>query len=188
MAGQRAALLLLALCMLIWLFVLQGRHSGVSPAVTAFSHAAEPFGWVQVTGAVRHAGAYPLFDKMVTDDVIKMAEPLCPIIIAAERPVDLTVYGRGVQIRMVCLPSLLKGRIEVRPLAPAPRLVLGIPLQLNRSSAEELDLVPGLGPVLAGRIVRYRQNNGDFKNINELLQVEGIGLKKLESLRKYLTC
>ncbi|MDR1731272.1 MAG: helix-hairpin-helix domain-containing protein [Synergistaceae bacterium] len=60
-------------------------------------------------------------------------------------------------------------------------------LDINRATAEELTRLKGVGPALARRIVEYRSQNGRFQNINDLLQVRGIGAKKLEKLRKFVT-
>ncbi len=57
------------------------------------------------------------------------------------------------------------------------------PLDLNTATAEELDRLPGIGKVLAGRIVQYRTENGPFQSPEELLNVEGIGEKILSNIR-----
>lgn len=51
----------------------------------------------------------------------------------------------------------------------------GAPLDLNLATETELDLLPGVGPVLAARIVAWRQTNGRFTSVDELLEVSGIG-------------
>lgn len=56
-------------------------------------------------------------------------------------------------------------------------------VDLNRASLEELLTLPGIGPVLAERIVRDRLINGPFRSVHELLRVPGIGPKLLEKLR-----
>jgi competence protein ComEA len=56
-------------------------------------------------------------------------------------------------------------------------------VDLNAASPEELDRLPGIGPVLAGRIVEYRRRHGRFTRIEELLAVRGIGPRLLERLR-----
>ena len=63
---------------------------------------------------------------------------------------------------------------------PAP------PLDLNRASVEELDRLPGIGPVLARRIVEHRTRLGAFRSTDELLGVPGIGVRSLERLRPYV--
>ena len=61
------------------------------------------------------------------------------------------------------------------------------PLDINRATAAQLEALPGIGPALAGRIVDYREENGGFLSVEELLNVEGIGPKKLEGMLEYVT-
>lgn len=56
-------------------------------------------------------------------------------------------------------------------------------ISLNRASATELEALPGVGPVLAGRIVAHRDQNGRFETVEDLLEVSGIGEAKLASIR-----
>jgi len=65
-------------------------------------------------------------------------------------------------------------------------LTLGLPLDLNRATAEDLEALPGIGPELAKRIVAYRQKNGPFKTVDDLKKVSGIGAKKLEQIKVYI--
>ena len=59
-------------------------------------------------------------------------------------------------------------------------------ISINTASAPELERLPGIGPVLAQRIVEYREQNGPYQRLEDLLEVEGIGPSKLESLRDYV--
>lgn len=63
----------------------------------------------------------------------------------------------------------------------------GAKLNLNTATAEELMTLPGIGEVLAGRIVAYREAHGGFSSIDELAQVEGIGEKRIDAIRDYVT-
>lgn len=56
-------------------------------------------------------------------------------------------------------------------------------VDINRASASELESLPGVGPVLAERIVAYREANGPFHEVEDLLDVPGIGESKLASMR-----
>lgn len=60
-------------------------------------------------------------------------------------------------------------------------------ININTATAEELQLLPGIGPVLAQRIVDYRDEHGPFASLSELTNVEGIGLDRLDKLWDYAT-
>jgi len=60
-------------------------------------------------------------------------------------------------------------------------------LDLNRATAEDLRRLPGIGPTLAGQIVRARERQGSFTTIDDLLLVPGMGSKKLERIRNLVT-
>ena len=61
------------------------------------------------------------------------------------------------------------------------------PLNINTATAEQLDTLPGIGPVLAQRIVDYRTANGGFRAAEELLNVSGIGNAKLMEILDEIT-
>ncbi len=56
-------------------------------------------------------------------------------------------------------------------------------VDLNRADVAELDRLPGIGPVLAGRIVEHRARHGLFRRVEELRAVRGVGPRLLERLR-----
>ena len=58
---------------------------------------------------------------------------------------------------------------------------------MNFAGAAELESLPRIGPVLASRIIEYRQQKGGFKTVDELVEIKGIGEKTLERLRPYVT-
>lgn len=61
------------------------------------------------------------------------------------------------------------------------------PVDLNSASADQLVAVPGIGESLARRIVEFREKNGAFQSVDDLLKVQGIGEKSLQKLRPHLT-
>jgi comEA protein len=63
----------------------------------------------------------------------------------------------------------------------------GEKININKASISELTRLPGVGPRIAERIYEYRKQVGKFKSVEELLNVKGIGLKKLEKMRPYIT-
>ena len=71
--------------------------------------------------------------------------------------------------------------------APAKKKPPAAPVNLNTASSEELQQVPGIGPVTAEKILQMRKSYGAFKSVDDLSAIRGIGPKRLEKMRKYLT-
>ena len=65
--------------------------------------------------------------------------------------------------------------------------VLLLALNLNTATPKQLEALPGIGPVLANRIVEFRDKKGGYKRIEDLLAIPGVSEKKWKVLRQYLT-
>ena len=61
------------------------------------------------------------------------------------------------------------------------------PIDINTATAEELEQLMGIGPVLAQAIIDYRAEHGPFESVDELLEVSGIGESKLDNIRNDVT-
>jgi competence protein ComEA len=59
-------------------------------------------------------------------------------------------------------------------------------ININEADEKQLEKLPGIGPSKAKRIIEYREKNGKFKSLDELLNVNGIGPKTLEKIENYL--
>jgi competence protein ComEA len=89
----------------------------------------------------------------------------------------------------LALPALVALFILAAP-APAQGAAgdeKGPRVNLNTATAEDLTSLPGIGPSYAKRIVEYREKNGPFKRVEDLLNVQGIGEKTLEKIRDRVT-
>jgi len=59
------------------------------------------------------------------------------------------------------------------------------PININTANAAELDRLPRVGPVIAERIIEFREENGPFASVDDLVRVRGIGAKTLEQIRPH---
>jgi competence protein ComEA len=83
----------------------------------------------------------------------------------------------------VAFALTLASGLAVAAAKPAPAGKVNI----NTASAEQLTVLPGIGPKLAARIVEYRQKSGAFKSVQELMNVRGVGEKNLKKIEPYLS-
>jgi competence protein ComEA len=73
------------------------------------------------------------------------------------------------------------------PAAGAGSRVAGGKVDLNRATLEQLDTLPGIGPVTAQRILDWRTKHGRFTSVEQLREVEGIGERRFGQLRTQVT-
>lgn len=76
--------------------------------------------------------------------------------------------------------------VVVAKISSAERLALGMPLDINQVTEDELLLITGIGQATAKKILDLRNKLGRFHNIEQLMEVKGIKEKKLTEIRKYL--
>jgi competence protein ComEA len=142
---------------------------------------------VDVTGAVRRPGVYRLAAGARVDDALRRAggptrhADLEPVNLAA--PItdgEQIVVPRHGQAVPAAPPVASAGAAGPGAAPPAT------PVDLNTATADQLDTIDGIGPATAEKILAYRQQHGGFKSVEELLDVSGIGPKKLAAMRPFL--
>jgi competence protein ComEA len=133
--------------------------------------------YVHVAGAVHRPGLIRLQQGSRVATALKSAG-------GPTAKADLTVVNLAAEVQdgqQILVPA--RGAVAAHG-AAAPGAPAGI--HLSTATAEQLDEVDGIGPTLAERIVEYRDEHGGFRSLDELSQVDGIGEKRLASLREQL--
>ena len=135
---------------------------------------------VHVAGKVKKPDVYPLLQGSRVADAIKAAG-------GAKKGVDLSdinlarILKDGEQIYVGYVAAVDRSTPK-----NSVKKYSGI-VNINRATKAEFDSLVGIGPVIAGKIVTYRNQNGSFMTIEDLLKVSGIGAKTLERIRPRLT-
>ena len=127
---------------------------------------------VYVAGAVAAPGVYQLPAGSRIQDAILAAGGLLPE--ADDQALNLAALLKDGHMVRVPLQSESGSSPPVQP-EGAPVVYTGGILNINTATAAELETLPKIGPVLAQRIVDYRQDNGPFTSLEGLLEVVGIG-------------
>jgi competence protein ComEA len=71
--------------------------------------------------------------------------------------------------------------------APKTTATAAAPVNLNTATAEQLATIPGVGQKMAERIIDYRQKNGGFKKVEDLMNVSGVGEKSFLKMKPLIT-
>jgi len=131
---------------------------------------------VDVVGAVRQPGLYRLEQgSRIADAVARAGGATAKAELAL---VNLAApLADGTQIVVPARPPVGAAATATAPGAPAG------PVHLNSATLEQLDALPGVGPVTAQKILDYRQQHGAFSSVDELDAIPGIGPKRLDQLR-----
>ena len=143
--------------------------------------------YVHVAGAVRRPGLMTMSAGSRVADALQRAG-------GPDRRADLTAINLAAQLadgQQIVVPRAGAAQAGAAPAGSPPSAgsapggaVTGV--HLSTATAEQLDGVDGIGPTLAQRIIEYRDTHGGFRSLAELAQVDGIGEKRLATLREAL--
>ncbi|HRD36724.1 MAG TPA: ComEA family DNA-binding protein [Candidatus Nanopelagicaceae bacterium] len=135
---------------------------------------------IHVAGKVKRPDVYPLLAGSRVSDAIKAAG-------GANKGVDLgdinlaRVLIDGEQVYVGYVPKASSSSSK-----SSKSRFTGV-ININRATKAEFDSLAGIGPVIASRIINYRNTNGPFLALDDLLKVSGIGSKTLERIRPRLS-
>ena len=134
---------------------------------------------VHVVGAVRSPGLYKLPSGSRVDDAIRKAG-------GAGRKAALELINLAAPLadgEQVVVPRRDAAGAEAPSGGPAAPTMPAGPVHLNTATLEQLDALPGVGPVTAQKILDYRAEHGAFRSVDELDAIPGIGPARLDQLR-----
>lgn len=135
---------------------------------------------VDVVGAVREPGLYRLpHGSRIADAVARAGGATAKADLALVNLAAPLADGEQVVVPKRGAPGAVPGSGGTSGTSGAP----AAPVQLSTATLEQLDTLPGIGPVMAQRILDYRTKHGAFQSVDELDAVSGIGPKRLEQLR-----
>jgi competence protein ComEA len=161
----------------------------LEPVSTAPRHS--PRVVVHVVGAVRRPGLYRLRDGLRVADAVARAG-------GATHKANLAGLNLAAPLvdgTQVLVPARIPASTSGMPATPGAAVGLagvapaGIPqkVSLSTATAEQLDALPGVGPVTARKILDYRAEHGSFRSVDDLDAVPGIGPTRIEQLRDLVT-
>jgi competence protein ComEA len=145
--------------------------------------------YVHVVGAVRRPGLMRLpTGSRVADALQRAGGPGPRADLATVNLAARLVDGQQIVVptRGSAGPAGSHAGTAPAPAAGAPSGGAATGIHLSTATVEQLDGVDGIGPTLAQRIIEYRDAHGGFRSLTELAQVEGIGEKRLATLREAL--
>lgn len=141
---------------------------------------APPKVMVDVAGAVKSPGVYELpVNSRVIDAIAAAGGAVAHADTSDINLARIIKDGEQVYVDLLAVSS---PSVQGGPVQRTVKKKSG-PININRATAGELDGLPGIGPVLASRIIDYRKSNGPFVSVDDLQKVSGIGSAKFAQFK-----
>jgi len=161
-----------------------------SPTSTPMPEPTPPPLKVHLSGEVNSPAVYELSPDAILQDAIEAAGGLTEA--AAAEAINLALpLSNGMHIHVPAQDQVESNQEEVIITVAAPSGSTTAPagqlINLNTATIEELEQLPGIGPVTAQKIIDFRLANGPFVTVEDVQEVAGIGPGKLEQIRNLVT-
>lgn len=141
---------------------------------------------VYINGEVKNPGVFTLKLGSIVDDLVKAAGGLTS---EANLNTKVNLAKKLKDEDYIYIDKKIDGTMQnsiigtAIPSAPVSSINSDGKVNINTASMEELDKLPGIGPVTAQKIIDYREKNGGFSSIEDLNNIPGIGDKTLDKFR-----
>lgn len=140
--------------------------------------------WIKVDGSVRKPGTYLLDEGERVADALKIAGVAPLPFLMAEKDLDQYLVSGD---KIIYSEKDVSNPVTLSRMEGGTLITLSIPININTAQVKDLDAIPHIGRTIASRIVQYRETNGTFHTLDDLLKVKGIGEKKFNKIKGYMT-
>lgn len=144
---------------------------------TPISSVAKGMVTVTIEGQVAHPGTYTLDENLTVTDLVLLAGGYL-----SSADLDAIDDSLPIKERTLVYVPLLSGYSQSCVIDPDSKKI-----NVNTATSDELKTINGISETIALRIISYREENGDFTYLEELMKVSGIGTKTYEKIRDYIT-
>jgi competence protein ComEA len=138
---------------------------------------------VHVAGAVGNPGVYSLQPGSRVQDAIDASGGLLP----GANSEMINLAGLLEDGERVFVPTLAPTAAPGEAVLPERSITIQFPININTATLADLESLPEIGPVTAGNILAYREQNGPFASVEDIEKVSGIGPKTFEKIKDLIT-
>lgn len=170
-------LVVICLIMAIIPFIRWGYHYSLKQEKPAFADQTEKSVAIEIIDDNGHGGIY-FFDQETTfDDLLESA-------VISSKSHDNFVLKTG--MKLILDSDSQNSEVTVGKMSPSSRLAIGLPIDINEATQDDLIMIKGIGIATAERIVTLREKLKRVDDVQQLTEIKGIKEKRIKELQQYL--